>query len=256
MDNRLAPLLTHSKSLTRAEYRVLAHLTAHPLQVGKMTVRDLAQATYVSTATIMRLCRKLGFSGYSELIWHCKQLLSDTPHIGVEAGLSADLPALFSQFINNYQQTFRWVTEEKRRQFAALLREKESFFLYGAGFSYLFAEYLTKKLQVLGKTAFISGPGDSRNIFLSNAARYEVFIAVSRSGETEQVVDKATIAANVGMTVVAFTRASANTLAGMADLHFPLYDEAVHYDAEAAGVTSFESNLVLLMDLLLLEATG
>ena len=83
MDNRLAPLLTHSKSLTRAEYRVLAHLTAHPLQVGKMTVRDLAQATYVSTATIMRLCRKLGFSGYSELIWHCKQLLSDTPHIGV-----------------------------------------------------------------------------------------------------------------------------------------------------------------------------
>lgn len=256
MDNRLAPLLTHSKSLTRGEYRVLAHLTAHPLLVGKMTVRELAQVTYVSTATIMRLCRKLGFSGYSELIWHCKQLLSDTPHIGVEAGLNAELPALFSQFIANYQQTFRWVTEEKRRQFARLLREKESFFLYGAGFSYLFAEYLTKKLQVLGKTAFISGPGDSRNIFLSNAARYEVFIAVSRSGETEQVVDKATIAANVGMTVVAFTRASANTLAGMADLHFPLYDEAVHFAAEAAGVTSFESNLVLLMDLLLLEATG
>ncbi|MNY37738.1 putative DNA-binding transcriptional regulator [compost metagenome] len=148
------------------------------------------------------------------------------------------------------------MTEEKRRQFATLLREKESFFLYGAGFSYLFAEYLTKKLQVLGKTAFISGPGDSRNIFLSNAARYQVFIAVSRSGETEQVLDKARIAKNVGMTVIAFTRASANTLAGMADLHFALYDEAVHYAAEAAGVTSFESNLVLLMDLLLLEATG
>ena len=146
--------------------------------------------------------------------------------------------------------------EDKRQQFASLLRQKESFFLYGAGFSYLFAEYLTKKLQVLGKTAFISGPGDSRNIFLSNAARYQVFIAVSRSGETEQVLDKARIAKNVGMTIVAFTRASANTLAGMADVHFALYDEAVHFAAEAAGVTSFESNLVLLMDLLLLEATG
>lgn len=65
---------------------------------------------------------------------------------------------------------------------------------------------------MLGKTAFISGPGDSRNIFLSNAARYQVFIAVSRSGETEQVLDKARIAKNVGMTIVAFTRASANTL--------------------------------------------
>jgi DNA-binding MurR/RpiR family transcriptional regulator len=35
---------------------------------------------------------------------------------------------------------------------------EREFFLYGAGFSYLFAEYLTKKLQVLGKTAFIPGP--------------------------------------------------------------------------------------------------
>jgi hypothetical protein len=76
-----------------------------------------------------------------------------------------ELPALFNQFIANYQHTFQWVTQDKRQQFADLLRQKESFFLYGAGFSYLFAEYLTKKLQVLGKTAFISGPGDSRNIF-------------------------------------------------------------------------------------------
>jgi len=250
MDNRLATLLTRGASLTRAEYRVLAHLTEHPLLVGNITVRELAQATFVSTATIMRLCQKLGFSGFSEFIWHCKQLLSDTPHIAVQGQSRPELPALFNQFIANYQHTFQWVTQEKRQQFADLLRQKESFFLYGAGFSYL------KKLQVLGKTAFISGPGDSRNIFLSNAARYQVFIAVSRSGETEQVLDKARIAKNVGMTVVAFTRASANTLAGMADVHFALYDEAVHFAAEAAGVTSFESNLVLLMDLLLLEATG
>lgn len=256
MDNRLAPLLTRGASLTRAEYRVLAHLTEHPLLVGNITVRQLALATYVSTATIIRLCQKLGFSGYSEFIWHCKQLLSDTPHIAQQHHEGHDaLPALFPQFMANYQRTFQWVTEEKRHRFAALLRDRESFFLYGAGFSYLFAEYLTKKLQVLGKTAFISGPGDSRNIFLSNAARYQVFIAVSRSGETEQVLDKARIARTVGMTVVAFTRASANTLAELADVHFALYDEAVHFAAEAASITSFESNLVLLMDLLLLEAT-
>ncbi|WP_052282284.1 MurR/RpiR family transcriptional regulator [Kluyvera genomosp. 1] len=257
MDNRLATLLTRGDSLTRAEYRVLAHLTEHPLLVGNITVRQLAQATFVSTATIMRLCQKLGFSGYSEFIWHCKTLLAETPHIAVQQPDNAgESSALFNHFLANYQLTFQWATAEKRQQFTRLLREQEHFFLYGAGFSYLFAEYLTKKLQVLGKTAFISGPGDSRNIFLSNAARYQVFIAVSRSGETEQVLDKARIARNVGMTVVAFTRVSANTLAGLADLHFALYDEAVHFAAEAAGVTSFESNLVLLMDLLLLEATG
>ena len=165
MDNRLATLLTRGESLTRAEYRVLAHLTEHPLLVGNITVRELAQATFVSTATIMRLCQKLGFSGFSEFIWHCKQLLTDTPHIAAQAQDLPHLPALFSQFIANYQQTFQWVTEEKRRQFATLLREKESFFLYGAGFSYLFAEYLTKKLQVLGKTGLYLRAGRQPEYF-------------------------------------------------------------------------------------------
>ena len=157
MDNRLATLLTRGTSLTRAEYRVLAHLTEHPLLVGNITVRELAQATFVSTATIMRLCQKLGFSGFSEFIWHCKQLLSDTPHIATQAPSLPELPALFNQFIANYQHTFQWVTQEKRQQFADLLRQKESFFLYGAGFSYLFAEYLTRSCRCWAKRRLSPG---------------------------------------------------------------------------------------------------
>jgi DNA-binding MurR/RpiR family transcriptional regulator len=115
MDNRLATLLTRGESLTRAEYRVLSHLTEHPLLVGNITVRELAQATFVSTATIMRLCQKLGFSGFSEFIWHCKQLLSDTPHIATEARTSAEVPELFHQFIANYQQTLQWGTHAESK---------------------------------------------------------------------------------------------------------------------------------------------
>ena len=176
MDNR-RHAVNARESLTRAEYRVLAHLTEHPLLVGNITVRELAQATFVSTATIMRLCQKLGFSGFSEFIWHCKQLLTDTPHITTQGNALPQLPALFSQFIANYQQTFQWVTDEKRLQFADLLRHKELLSLRCRVFLSV-CRIPDQKLQVLGKTAFISGPGDSRNIFLSNAARYQVFIAV------------------------------------------------------------------------------
>ena len=211
MDNRPATLLTRGSSLTRAEYRVLAHLTEHPLLVGNITVRELAQATFVSTATIMRLCQKLGFSGFSEFIWHCKQLLSDTPHITVQPGQHAEMPALLPGSLPTISRPSSGSLRTNASSLPACCARKRASSLRRRVFV-PFAEYLTKKLQVLGKTAFISGPGDSRNIFLSNAARYQVFIAVSRSGETEQVLDKARIAKNVGMTIVAFTRASANTL--------------------------------------------
>ncbi|MFC3396411.1 MurR/RpiR family transcriptional regulator [Brenneria rubrifaciens] len=253
MDNRLASLMQRGQALTRAEYRVLAFIAEHSSLVGKMTVRELAQQTYVSTATIMRLCQKIGFSGYSEFIYHCKQLLATPPRLPPAA--VNHIPAAFQRFMDNYQHTFSYVSAEEMAAFSRILRQESHFFLYGAGFSHLFAEYLTKKLQVLGKDAFSSGLGDSRGIFLNNAPKYQVFIAISRSGETEQVLDKARIAKNIGMQVIAFTRASLNSLGELADLHFRLYDDAVHYAAEAAEISSFESNLVMMIDLLLLQAT-
>ncbi|OCA55897.1 MurR/RpiR family transcriptional regulator [Photorhabdus namnaonensis] len=258
MDNRLAPLLQRSEKITRAEYRVLSYLTTHPLLIGQITVRELAKATFISPATIMRLCQKLGFSGYSEFIWYCKQLLSGGMPIFGNTQPHHDeiIPDAFEHFVTNYRKTFTLVTPERMSCFSTLLREKESFFLYGAGFSGLFVNYLTQKLQVLGKTAFRSDPGDSRKIFLSNAMKYEVFIAISRSGQTEQVLDKVRIAHNIGMTVIAFTRSSANPLASLADVHFALYDEAIYFDAEINEITSFESNLIMLIDLLLLQATS
>ncbi|QTF07525.1 MurR/RpiR family transcriptional regulator [Brenneria izadpanahii] len=258
MDNRLAPLMQHGQDLTRAEYRVLAFIAEHSSMVGKITVRELAQQTYVSTATIMRLCQKIGFSGYSEFIYHCKQLLTGSPRVSPPSAplpVARHVPAAFQRFIDNYQRSFSYISAEDMASFSRILRHESHFFLYGAGFSHLFAEYLAKKLQILGKDAFSSGLGDSRGIFLSNAPKYQVFIAISRSGETEQVLDKARIAKNIGMTVIAFTRASLNTLGELADLHFQLYDDAVHYAAEAGEISSFESNLVMLIDLLLLQAT-
>ena len=265
MDNRLASLLQRAENLTRAEYRVLSHVTEYSVApqhadnlpaLNKLTVRKLAQETFVSSATVMRLCQKLGFSGFSELLFHIRHLLRENPtlHTQPSEQHGTPLPPAFHEFVANYQRTFEFVTAEKMQAFAQLLKQEESFFLYGTGFSHLFAEYLAKKLQLLGKTAFSSGLGDSRGIFLNNAQKYRVFIAISRSGETEQVVDKAKIARSIGMKVVSFTRASANALGPLSDMNFQLFDDANNDAVDAGEVTSFESNLILLIDLLLLAA--
>lgn len=56
MDNRLATLLTRGSSLTRAEYRVLAHLTEHPLLVGNIAVET--NVACASSRTVMLPDRK------------------------------------------------------------------------------------------------------------------------------------------------------------------------------------------------------
>lgn len=61
MDNHLAGLLELGGSLTRAEYSLLQHFTAHPPLMGKITVREPAQTTFICSATIRQLCHKPWF---------------------------------------------------------------------------------------------------------------------------------------------------------------------------------------------------
>ena len=59
--------LKENKDLSKNE-RVLAdYILKHPKDVLKMSSKDLGKVCFVSTATVYRLCDKLGLSGFSDL---------------------------------------------------------------------------------------------------------------------------------------------------------------------------------------------
>lgn len=51
-------------SLSAAETDVATYILQHSDEMDHLTIEELASATYTSNATIIRLCRKLGFNGY------------------------------------------------------------------------------------------------------------------------------------------------------------------------------------------------
>jgi len=57
----------HSASLTAAERRVAEAILRSPQSVGFGTVADLADASKVGAASVVRLASKLGYEGYSDL---------------------------------------------------------------------------------------------------------------------------------------------------------------------------------------------
>jgi DNA-binding MurR/RpiR family transcriptional regulator len=225
-------------------------MTDHANEIGDMGIRDIAQNTFVSTATISRLCKKLGFTGFSEFVYHLRSNHANRIRVQEEAVLGGSIRSAYAHFTDHYEHTSRLLREEDVGSFLELLAGKPAVFLYGAGFSALYAEYLSKKLQVLGFTATHSNLGDSKALFLNNIKRHQLFIAFSRSGETAHVVEKARIAKSLGIDIVSFTNSKANTLADLADITFAVYDETGG-EREIYEVTPYESNLLLLIDMLL-----
>ena len=81
----------------------------------------------------------------------------------------------------------------------------DTVFIYGMGFSSMMANYLGKKLLVLGIKCILSDGADSIGIFENNMESIGVFIAFSRSGRSPYVLNRVKTAERNSIFTVGFT---------------------------------------------------
>ena len=58
--------LKNLKNITHQEEAVVQYILDHPSDLLRMSINDLAILSYSSTSTIVRLCKKLGYKGFTE----------------------------------------------------------------------------------------------------------------------------------------------------------------------------------------------
>jgi len=90
-------LLENAKSLdlSENEKELLYYLENSCKEVVSMTLSQLAKATYMSNASIMRFCNKLGLSGFNELKYELKQSM----HQEIDYQMIIEKP--LSRFLDN-----------------------------------------------------------------------------------------------------------------------------------------------------------
>lgn len=245
MEPSVWDLLRGKNRLTEMEYSVLLFAAENVSLVREMNIRELAARCYTSPATIIRLCKKLGFTGYSEFLFFLKGQ-QPTLH-QIERSNHEAWDEQFRTHVTNFERTNTLISEQVST-FRSVLDDSRSIFLYGAGFSTFFAEYMSKKLHLKKKQAWVSSAGDSRSLFLAHIEHQDLFIAFSRSGETESVLEKVNIAKQHGIPVIAFTRATKNRLGELATVHIPIYDDRLE---ETTTASSYDANLLLVIEMLL-----
>lgn len=201
--------------LTDDERRVVTSIVRH-LEAGgsKVGIQQIANENYVSTAFIMKLCKRLGFAGYSELYYSLAQSSS-------EEHRSAEADPL-RRLIDNY-------SPEQAEQFRKLLLKYKDckLFVVGAGFAEDVANYIVKRLAICGFMVFnhvhfydyMLFRQDASCQFTSNVES-SLILAISQSGESEAIINDVREARQKGFEAVCFTRRADSQLARMSDLTF------------------------------------
>ena len=246
---------TADRELNDSEKEILFFLIQRKRKGEHPSIRTVAEKLFLSTSSVIRMCKKLGFSGYSEFMYHLglkmKQAGDSDP--GNVKTIHRPIEYARRQFLDHYMRTFDAIEEQSIEGFLQELNNHNKIYLYGAGFSTLFSSYLAKKLELFGFYVYSGTTSDSRALFLNNISRYQLFIVFSRSGETGRVIEKVKIAKEQGMKTVLFTGNRESTTAGLSDLVFSVWDPTIESQREFQ-ITSYESNMYMLIDIILMMA--
>ena len=182
--------------LSDDERRVITSIVRH-IELGgnKVGIQQIASENYVSTAFIMKLCKRLGFAGYSELYYNLAQSSG-------EGHRSSD-PDPLCGLIDGY-------TPEQAEQFCKMLMQykERKIFVVGEGFAEEVANYIVKRLAICGFMVFNHVHFYDYMLFREEANRQitsnvesSLIIAISQSGETEAIINDVREAESKGFSV-------------------------------------------------------
>ena len=89
------------KDLNDLELEVYNYIMRHQEKVLEMKIRELAEASHVSTTTVLRFCKKVGCNGYSEFKVKYKMYLNEVPN----QAKKEDIRVLVNFFIEQIQKS-------------------------------------------------------------------------------------------------------------------------------------------------------
>lgn len=229
-----------NKGLTEIELRVLNYMIDNIDDLNKMGVRGIAKNNFTSTSTIMRLAKKLGYSGFLEMQYN---LLSLTKN---EVGNNIN----DSDFIESLKLDglLKGISNEAINSFVDILFDdnQKFIFIYANGFSGIVAEYINKKLLVMGKRCILSNGTDSIGVFENNLDFISSIIVISKSGETPMVLNKVKTAKEHNIKVISFTNELENSISKLSDISFKIEDTNKLDDRNIMPNTFFPKVLVII----------
>lgn len=206
------------KKLTVLELSILDYIVKNISEIQEMGVREVAEVTYTSPASVIRLSKKLGYTGYTDMYYSLLPIIKRNGHNEYKEN-NGLLNFDFSDILNGLSQ-------EEIDLFNKYVFEKSDkyIFIYATGFSEIIARYIYKKLLVLGCKVIISSGSDSIGIFENNLENIGAMLVVSKSGETNLVYNKLNKAAETNIYTISFTQDSWNRIAELSNLNIPIID--------------------------------
>ncbi len=252
--NRLSSTLP---TLANSEARIARWILENPRQLVDLTVKDLAHITGSSQAAVIRLCKSIQVSGYqglkvsvvADIAREERPTGSRFLEIDPNTPLSSSIQSLKRHTIMGINRTLNDMRESDIDRMVQHLKQARWIVAYGIGASAVVVKDFQQKLWRLGLPVFCTEDFHIMATIVGQLTKDDIFMAVSYSGETAEVLELTQLAHKRGAFVTVLTRFDRkNPLARLADL--PIYIYAYEASPRIGASSSLISSLTAMSALL------
>lgn len=214
--------------LSNTERNIFNFVIKNLHQVKDMSIRTLASECFVSTTTLFRFVKKLGFEGYNDFIAAIRETEADSRRITIpEVVLGKEYQ---TSYLKNITEAVQVITEEKKETFNQIMSRYPKIYILAQGLSRDVGWYFYRMLTTCGYEVEFPEQEFQFKAILRRVKRDDVLLVLSFTGSNETVIRQIEeIFAIATPTIISITRADNNVIQNMSDVNFYMFADEVQY---------------------------
>lgn len=228
----LLEILKAEQDFSSVEKSIARFALDHPDELQEMSASDLAAASYTSKASVFRLMKRLGVSGFPEFksrllreideADRLNHLISDQP-FSSETTMQETLRILPAFFESIVYHTALMQNPSKLRKAGSLLQKASCIDIFGVGITQPVGEIAKFKFETIGKVCSFH-TGINEHYLHSIKAKNHTALLLSLTGENVLMNQAAKLLNRLEIPSLALTEAD-SSLSHQVDVCLPVYSK-------------------------------
>ena len=216
---------------SKTEREIVDYIIDQGMNIEKMSANEIARNTFTSAPLLVRIAKKLGYSGFNEFK---SAYLKELAYMLEETDVDASIPFLLSDDLmtiskniallekETIQDTEQLNHHDELQHAIALLEKTKKIDVYGVLDNILLAKHFQTLMMDIGKDVQVIDQvtGQKRSACLADETHCAIII--SYSGQTEEMLEVSEIYHKRQIPFISITCMAENSLSRLADAHLYL----------------------------------
>ncbi|OJF91843.1 MurR/RpiR family transcriptional regulator, partial [Alkalibacterium sp. 20] len=178
----------YSDKLTANEEGIAHYILTHPKDVSRMRIEELENKLYVSKSSIVRFCKKLGYTGFIELKNSLKSELIESEDVSINTTFQ-HLEYLINDYKILLNRFLKFIDENDIEMLTNEIKKSGYIYIYGFDHAFLSAQEFALRLKRLGFKAEAITQKQTLRTVIGNMESDELLILLTHECKNSDVMD-------------------------------------------------------------------